>query len=121
MAFLSMAVTIKAGESLSEPLEISSGLRAARVAMPDAWDQAPLTFSTSSDGTNWSDPFRAVETHSGLSESYEVGFRTVAPGSSVLLPADAGANMGWLRLRSGTRTQPVKQSADREFVVLFES
>jgi hypothetical protein len=33
----------------------------------------------------------------------------------LLLPSGVGANVGWLKLRSGTRAMPVAQEADRAF------
>ena len=33
--------------------------------------------------------------------------------------ARIGANLGWLKIRSGTRSQPVDQEADRTFGFLF--
>jgi hypothetical protein len=88
---------------------------------PADWDAAALTFSISPDGVAWSDLFHAAETSSGMWEPFETGLRVVPLGSTVLLPATAESNLGWLRLRSGTRTSPVEQSADREFSVLFAS
>jgi hypothetical protein len=52
--------------------------------------------------------------------SYEVGIKTVIPNSLLLLPVDAGANINWLRFRSGTRSVPVEQSADRVFKLVLE-
>ena len=37
------------------------------------------------------------------------------------MPPGFGFSIGWLRIRSGTRNQPVIQQATRTFVVVFES
>jgi hypothetical protein len=37
------------------------------------------------------------------------------------LPPDTGFSVGWLKVRSGTSTQPVNQAATRKFTFVFES
>jgi hypothetical protein len=115
-----MPLTIAAGTALSDSLEISSHLQIVRIAMPTAWDAAPITFSVSLDGVVWYDLHRAAATAEGLWVSYEVGIKTVIPSSIMLLPSDAGANINWLRFRSGTHSVPVEQSADRVFKLVLE-
>jgi hypothetical protein len=116
-----LPATIPAGASLSDPIQISFGLQVVRIAMPPAWDPAPLTFATSFDGVDWLDVFHADPTATGLWEPYEAGVRVVTPGSVLLLPPTAGANLAWLRIRSGTRAAPVKQSGDRTFRLMLET
>jgi hypothetical protein len=118
---LILPLTIPAGTALSDPAQISFGLRIVRIAMPAAWDAAPITFSTSFDGVDWYDLFHADKTGTGLWESYEVGVRVVGPNSVVLLLPTAGANLSQLRIRSGTRSAPVVQTGDRVFKLVCES
>jgi hypothetical protein len=37
------------------------------------------------------------------------------------MPPIAEFSIGWLRLRSGTRSAPVKQAANRKFAIVFDS
>jgi hypothetical protein len=50
-------------------------------------------------------------------DGYEVTFTNVVPGSAVVVPEETGRAIGWLKLRSGTRTDPEAQSATRVFAV----
>ena len=45
----------------------------------------------------------------------------VIPGSALLLPPDVGFIIGWLKVRSGTRTKPVNQAATRKFTLVFDN
>jgi hypothetical protein len=66
------------------------------------------------------DVHHADETAEGLWSPYGVGLRTVTPNSILLLPPAVGENVSWVKLRSGTRTSPIKQSADRTFRLMLE-
>jgi hypothetical protein len=110
-----LPLTITAGSALSDPLEISSHLQIVRIAMPSGWDPAPITFQV------WLDVHNADKTAEGLWSSYETGLRVVTPNSVVLLPPATGVDLGWVKIRSGTKTAPVKQSADRTFRLLLET
>jgi hypothetical protein len=35
-------------------------------------------------------------------------------------PPGVGSNIAWLKIRSGTRSQPVNQTSDRTFSIMFE-
>ena len=76
---------------------------------PAAWDPAALTFQISSDGVDYLDLYHVAETTTGLWQPYETGIMSVIPNSILLLPSDAGLNVSWLKLRSGTRSQPINQ------------
>ena len=41
------------------------------------------------------------------------------PNRSLFLPSGVGANVGWLKIRSGTRALPVTQEADRTFALVL--
>ncbi len=101
--------TIAAGEALSEGIDCSVG-QLVRITMPkSSWSRAPLTFQISSDGLLYNDLF-------GL-DGYEVTLANVEPGTAVIVPHGIGIAVGWLKLRSGTRDNPVPQPEDREFAV----
>ena len=51
--------------------------------------------------------------------TYEVTLAPIVPNSSLLLPSGVGANVGWLKLRSGTRSLPISQEADRGLAIMF--
>jgi len=103
-----IAVAIMAGESLSGPVGISGG-EAAYVLMPGEWDGANLTFQVSSDGETFWDVFDE------LGKELMVACR---PGTAVRL--QTGMRMvGHLKIRSGTRAQPIQQSENRNFKVVF--
>jgi hypothetical protein len=99
---------IEAGEALSNGIDCSAG-QLVRVTMPEGWSRAPLTFQISTDGTFYNDLF-------GL-DGYEVTLSNVEPGSAVVVPHGIGIAVGWLKVRSGTRDNPVPQSAARLFAV----
>ena len=119
MAFSVSPLTISAGTSLSALLDIPANSRIVRVGTPSGWDTAPLTFLVSLDGSTWLDVYRAAQTSEGMWQPYATGLQSVTPNSIVLLPSDAGLNLGQLKLRSGTRSQPINQAADRTFAIMF--
>jgi hypothetical protein len=116
-----LPLQIQAGQSLSEPLSIAHGMRIARIGMPPDWTAAPLSFMISADNVTWWDLYHVVQSHEGPLVSYAVSVSPVAPGSIVLLPAGLGASLDWIKFRSGTKSQPVNQSADRTFTILFRT
>jgi hypothetical protein len=111
-------LTIPAGQSLSNGVDCG-GVAILRIIMPDAWSGgAPLTFQMSPDGVNYHDLFHA--TPSTLTV-YEAMLPTVMPGSVVNMPPGTGVGVGWIRLRSGIRTVPMVQEADRSFQFVLAS
>jgi len=88
------------------------------LALPDAWDAAALTFQISPDGNTYLDRHHAQQSVTGEWVSYPATILQTVPNSILLLPPDAGLNIGWLKIRSGTKAQPVKQSADRQFTIV---
>jgi hypothetical protein len=124
MVVLNLA--IPSGQALSDALQISSlqisyGLRIARIGMPDAWSAAaPLTFQIAPDGTNYRDLYHVAQSHEGPWVLYEVSTQVI-PNSMLTMPPDMGASLGWFKIRPGTRSQPVNQAADRTFALVFES
>jgi hypothetical protein len=117
MAIYSMpGPVIAAGQSLSESVNCN-GARLIRLAMPADWTPASLTFCLSEDGTAWFDLFN-VQTATGKYQSWEAVIN-VAPGATYTLPTGTGGVISFLKLRSGTRQQPVKQTADRTFQLVL--
>jgi hypothetical protein len=99
---------IRAGESLSEPIDCTAG-QVVRITMPGAWDgDAVLSFQFSTDGILYNDMFTP--------EGKEVMLRVV-PGTGVPLSADKTFSIAWIKFRSGHRDGPIVQSAEREFAV----
>ena len=120
MPVTTLPMTIPANQALSGPLQIGL-LKVVRLAAPSDWTPAALTFQISLDdaGTTWLDLHRAAESNTGLWTAFETGISKVIPNSILLLPADVDVNVPWLKLRSGTRSQPFNQSADRTFTIVF--
>ena len=100
--------TIAAGQSLSDAVDCTGG-QLCRITMPPGWTRAPLTFQFSTDGVFFNDMF-------GL-DGFEVTIQTIAPGSGVILPSDIGRAIGFLKVRSGTRGNPIPQETARAFAV----
>ena len=119
MAISTLFLTIPAGQALSNPLAIPANLGAVRIGMPDAWDAAPLSFQVSYDGVTYLDLFHLVQTSEGGWFPYEANVALVPPGGILLLPPGVGVNVSGLKLRSGTRTMPIVQGADRQFAIIF--
>ena len=119
MAITTLPMTIAAGSSISPPLQLPPNIGVVRLGAPDAWDAAPLTFVISSDGVAFLDLHHAAETPEGMWAPYPTGLLSVVPNNIVLLPPAAGFNVGWLQLRSGTRSRPINQTADRTFALVL--
>jgi hypothetical protein len=120
-----LSVTIPAGQALSGGLECGVG-HIVRIGAPSDWTAAPLSFQMAMlpvydappADAEYLDVFHVVQATSGTWTSYEVSL-SVTAGSALLMPSSFGFSLGWIRLRSGTRSQPIKQSADRTFALMF--
>lgn len=96
-------VTIRKGQSLSEPIN-AGGLSVVAVIFPGGWTAADLTFSSMPDeGMGWND----VYTSAGVRLVVTAGINREARGIVGLEKAN------WLRLRSGNSEKPVLQGDDR--------
>ena len=100
--------TIAAGESLSDGIDCSAG-QLVRITMPAEWDGAGITFQFSTDGVFYNPMF-------GL-DGFEVQIKNVVAGAGVIIPADIGRAIAHLKIRSGTRGNPVDQHEERVFAV----
>lgn len=102
---------IRAGESLSEGLDVSAGTL-VRITMPKQWTDADLTFQISTDGDAYNDLYSY---HEG-----EVRVPVTA-GSALLLPPDLMRGVGWTKFRSGSADSPREQPEQRNFAVTVET
>ena len=102
--------TIQAGESLSDSVDCSAG-QLVRITMPYTWDDmsTSITFQFSTDGVFFNDMF-------GL-DGYEVTIDTVVEKAGVIIPEHIGRAVAFLKIRSGTRGNPVVQEENRTFAV----
>jgi|SRR5580765_2914577 hypothetical protein len=103
---------IQAGESLSDGIDCTGG-NIVRLTMPAGWDNANITFQISSDGAGYNDLY-------------------TVDGNEVTLPVRLGAAVvlaqfgeylkaiAFLKIRSGTKSYPVVQTAQRDFAVAIE-
>jgi hypothetical protein len=102
---------IRAGESLSEPLDCTEGT-IRRLTMPKQWNGANLTFQVSSDGTDYHD---LVDF-----QGNDISMAVRTDSLVALAPLSDHLNNVHLKVRSGTQRFPVPQAADREFTVAIE-
>ncbi|MEY9239175.1 hypothetical protein ABIF68_006794 [Bradyrhizobium japonicum] len=98
---------IAAGESLSDGIDCDGG-DVVRLTLPADWTDALLTFQISTDGAFYND----------LIDRYgdEISV-VVVPGAAIIVPNDYLRAAGWLKFRSGSRSHPVPQQAQREFAI----
>ena len=99
---------IQGGEFLSEGIDCSAG-QLVRITMPPEWTPAPLTFQFLTDGVFYNDMF-------GI-DGFEVTIKTVVSGAGVIIPTDVGRAIAHLKIRSGTRNNPMPQPEPRNFAV----
>src|SRR5262245_23633380 len=94
--------TISAGQSLSNAVT-SPGGTAACIVMPAKWTPANISFQVSADGVTFADVFDAGR---------ELIVPCV-PGTAVSLSDAITTKSVQLKIRSGARSSPVVQQADR--------
>lgn len=98
--------TIAAGESLSDALDCTNGAL-VRLTMPSGWTPANLSFQISPDNIA---PYSDLFDYQG----HEL-MMAVTPGITVLFPPDFMAGIPFIKFRSGSRTRPIPQQAQRKF------
>jgi hypothetical protein len=103
---------IKAGESLSNGLDLTQG-DLLKIIMPVGWTPASLSFQLSPDGNQYHDLFYLT--------GFEVTMPTVVPDTVVIISYDVGRAISWIKLRSGTRDNPISQKEDRVFSVVIST
>jgi hypothetical protein len=103
-------VTILAGESLSDSFDASGALQLFFIR-PSVWTSANITFQASIDaGTNFYDLFA----HYGDEIMMAMGDRL---GAMSMLDITDFPKSAFLKLRSGTRNNPIDQAQDAVFQV----
>jgi len=100
------SVTIPAGQSLSSPLDLTTGSLALLMS-PDAWDPANVSFQISEDNVT----FRDLYDRDGVQVLRPMG----AARASIVDQSLSTAAL-YLKIRSGPSENPVEQEADRTFV-----
>jgi len=101
--------TIEAGESESDGIDCTAG-QLVRITMPPDWDgEGPLTFMFSSDNVFYNEMY-------GI-DGFAVTLPVVVPGAGVILPGNMGRAIAWLKIRSGTKGDPITQREARNFAV----
>jgi hypothetical protein len=113
-----ISAVISAGQSLSSAADASGCTRIARIVMPSDWSGgAPLTFQLSVDNVNFHDLYHVDPS---TFYSFEVQAPRPVPGSVLTLPPGLGGAISFVRVRSGTRSLPIPQDADRTFTFVCE-
>lgn len=109
MANLTVGPVFQAGESLSDPLNISAAL--IQIFTPFDWTPALLTFQVSPD--------QGVSFYDLMDVNDKEVVMTIRTGAVVILPNAFNAwNNTRIRFRSGTRDFPIVQEGQRTFSVL---
>jgi hypothetical protein len=101
-------IVIAAGQSLSAAVDCTGG-KLIRIIMPDEWTPANLSFQIAAVQAG---PFHDLVDREGK----EVLLPVVA-GTGMLVPSSVQFNLGWVKFRSGPRTAPITQAAERTFSV----
>jgi hypothetical protein len=102
---------IMAGESLSEPVDLTGGTL-LRVTMPKTWEDAQLTVQISTDGDLYND----LINYNGAEMSIPV-----TAGAAVLLPPNLMRGIGFIKFRSGSSSNPREQTEQRNFALTVET
>jgi len=110
--FSTAQAVIAAGESLSTTVDCTAqGTSAiAGIIFPDDWNSAPLTFQISADNIKYADLYHLDGRDPGVA---------VIPGGAVIIPPEPARGMRYIKLRSGTRDNPVNQNAERTFEIIL--
>ena len=105
---------IASGQNLSGAVELkpqgrSGFCTAAVMIMPSAWTAADVTFQGSIDGSTFGDLYD--------DSGGEVAVKAAA-NRVVVLPAAYFWGLRWIKVRSGTASAPVVQTAQRSITIL---
>ena len=99
--------TIAKGESLSDGIDCSAG-QIVRITVPQEFTEANLTFQTSSDGNMYND-------------LYDDGGDEITvpaqPDCTIVITHPWVKSVGFLKIRSGTRDNEVKQREDCKLAI----
>ena len=103
-----LEVIILAGESLSDAVDLS-GLAVVMVIAPSDWSPANISFRVSPNNSIWADLFDASGTQI---------IKPIPSGTAMLVDLEMTRNVNFLKIRSGTRENPIAQSDDRSVLLV---
>lgn len=110
-AFKTIDTTIASGQSLSAAI-VFGGYALHGIAMPSGWDAADLTFQVSVDGGS---------NYLELRTPDQIGFQyPAAAGQFISLTQRVLYGFNMLKVRSGTATLAVAQTADRTLKLIVQ-
>ena len=109
-----LTATIPAGQSVSNAIN-TAGNYVVGLIMPPAWTNAHVSILVSTDNITFNDLFRFQV---GVSTSPAEFKFNVTPGAIVSVDAESTFMARYIKLRSGTRDEPVVQQAARAFTVI---
>jgi hypothetical protein len=109
-----LTATINAGQSLSNAVN-TGGNYVVGLIMPAAWTNAHVSILISTDNLTFHDLFRF---RAGEGTSLGEFKFNVRPGVIVAVDPDSTLMARYIKLRSGTRDEPVPQEAARVFTVI---
>ena len=108
-----LAGSIALGQSISNPVNIGTNYVVGLV-MPAAWTPARMTVSVSTDNVAYNDLFQF---DADCTTASEFKFN-VTPNAIVAVDPDKMLMARYIKLRSGTRDEPVPQAALRLFYII---
>ena len=107
--------TIKEGESLSDGVDCSAGT-IVRITVPQEYNAGnmpcQMTFQVSTDGDLYNDLFD--------DKGHEIAI-TARGNSGIVIDMAWARTVAWIKLRSGTRDIPTKQTEDCKFAIAISS
>jgi hypothetical protein len=110
MARTLITATIPSGQSLSNGIDLSAGT-AIFIHMPGSWTPALLSFQISPDGVTYGDLVDMA--------AKEISINIIP--ATVIKANWIPALAGFLKFRSGSRSNPVTQPLSRAFVVSVDA
>ncbi|MBM3744170.1 MAG: hypothetical protein FJW34_00060 [Acidobacteria bacterium] len=103
-----ITATIALGESLSGAVFIGGEFSLIAIEYPAAWDAAGIAFQVSLDGSNW----HILRDDAGTELT-----NTVTAGQFREVDSSQFKSAIWLKIRSGTSSVPVAQTAARTLIL----
>ena len=106
---LTITITISAGQSLSNPADLTTGSIALIITPPD-WNPANVSFQISEDNVTFYDLFD--------SNGAEI-IRAIRPNTAIAFDLSLTQAAPYFKMRSGHRDIPIAQAADRVFTLIL--
>jgi hypothetical protein len=107
---VNVSVTIPAGQTVSNSADLSAG-NMVMLLTPDDWTPANISFLVSEDNVK----FRNLYDSNGM----EI-VKTMAPGRAINVDSSLTSGSMWIKLCSGSSTNPILQEEDRVFVIIVQ-